>query len=131
METHLANVLHRKHPRRFRPTLVQRAKTPDGVAWVFLNGSEVCLAEGVRKSVACTSREQAREDGVFLGTFSPPSPQIPRLHDFQVFGLTPDSVTGVEVKVKTRRHTVAVENNLLSASADHPILIKRLVRGNE
>ena len=130
LQLHLGKILNRGSQRRLKADLVQRARTDEGTAWVFLNGSEICLAQGGRGSVACSPVTRAKE-GVSLGAFSPPSEQIPRPHDFLLLGLAPDGVTKVVVVIGARRRTLAVRNNLFAASGDRPVLTKRFVHESE
>jgi len=128
LQLHVGHLLNRKGNSPFYPILVQRARTPDGVAWVFLEGSEVCLVQGQSGSVACSPQPRAEAEGVSLGAFTPPSKRIPRPHDFLLMGLAPDGIRKVVVTIGKRRQKIAVRDNLFSASGSQPILIKQLVR---
>jgi hypothetical protein len=88
----------------------------------------VCLAQGGRGSAACTSPEDAIENGVTLGAFSPPSATNPRLHDFLVIGLVPDSVALVHITIGRADRVVAVHRNMFSIASDtRPIIVHRFV----
>jgi hypothetical protein len=69
----------------------------------------------------------ATSEGVSLGTFSPPSKRVHRLHHFMVLGLVPDGVERIELKIGMRRKTVEVKNNLYSVASDRPIFVRRLI----
>jgi hypothetical protein len=88
----------------------------------------VCLAQGGRGSAACTSPEDAIENGVTLGAFSPPSTTNPRLHDFLVIGLVPDSVALVQITIGRADRVVAPYRNVFSVASDaRPITVHRFV----
>jgi hypothetical protein len=111
----------------FKPLLVQRARTTIGVGWAFLDRNRVCL---VQTSVggACVAVGAAKSEGVSLGTFSPPSVHVPRLHDFALIGLASDEISGVNISVGHRFRTIGVHNNLYSASGDKPMFIRNFIR---
>jgi hypothetical protein len=128
LHSHLEQLFHRGTRFQFEPSLVQRARTPDGVAWAFLGDDAVCLAQSGYGSVACTRVAQASIEGVSLGVFTPPSKHVPRPQDFLMLGLVPDQIQQAVVTIGKRRRTIPVRNNLFSASGESPILIKRVIR---
>ena len=126
LQAHLSKILFRKG--RLSPSLVQREAADGRDAWAFSTRGMVCLAQGGRGSAACTSPKDAIENGVTLGAFSPPSTTIPRLHDFLVIGLVPDSVALVHITIGRADHVVAVHNNMFSVASDtRPITVHRFV----
>lgn len=129
LRSHLTQILRRDRGSQLRASLVHQAHTSRGVAWVFLDGTAVCLAEDTNGSVACSSLAQAESEGVSLGVFSPPSKQVPKPHDFLLMGLAPDGVDRVAITIRYRHQVIDVQNNIYSASADRPIVIRQLVRG--
>lgn len=130
LELHLATILDRGSHRQFTADHVQHVRTASGAAWVFVNGSDLCLAQIGRGGVACSQMTRAREEGVSLGVFSPPSNPSQKPHDFLLIGLAPDGVTRVVVSIGHQHQKIAVRNNLFSASAEQPVLIKQFVRGS-
>jgi len=125
---HLARLLSSAHLLHAQPELVQRARTPFGPAWVFVEGDELCLAQGHGGAVACSQVKRAALEGVTLGTFIPPSRKVPKPHHFLLMGLMPDAVKRVAITSGRRRAVLSVQGNLVSASAGWPILIRRLIR---
>lgn len=126
LQAHLSKILFRRG--RLSPSLVQRQAAAGRNTWAFSTRGMVCLAQGGRGSAACTSPGDAIENGVTLGAFSPPSPTNPRLHDFLVIGLVPDSVALVHITIGHADHVVAVHNNMFSvASHTRPIIVHRFV----
>jgi hypothetical protein len=130
LQLHLASILDRGSHSQLNAAHVQHARTTSGAAWVFVNGSDLCLASGRRGGVACSQMTRALEEGVSLGVFSPPSKPGQRPHDFLLMGLAPDGVTQVEVSIGKRQQKIAVQSNLFSASGDQPVMLKQFVREN-
>jgi hypothetical protein len=128
LRLHLAHLLGSDHLLHAQPQLAQQERTHDGVAWVFSDKYDICLAQGAHGAVTCTPIARARREGVSSGAFSPPSPDVPRPHDFLMMGLAPNRVEQVVITIGKRRNTIKVQSNLFSASGDAPILIKRFVR---
>jgi hypothetical protein len=126
--SHLQSVLRRPGGFRPDPSLTQRASTAVGVAWVFANDGDVCLAQGHHGSAACAPVRQVRAEGLSLGVFSPPSKAVQRPHNFVSLGLVPDSVHEVDISIGKRRKRIAVQNNLYSASGDRPVFVRRFLR---
>lgn len=119
---HLAHILAEQLDGPLTAQFVRHAPTAQGTVWVFLTETALCLAQGNRGAVACSTPSRAASDGISLGVFSPPSTAVPRAHDFLLFGLVPDGVRHVRLKIGKRHRTVKVRNNLYSASSDRPIL---------
>lgn len=72
---------------------------------------------------------RARHEGVFLGTFRPPTNRDPTLHDFLVQGVVPNDVGRVLLVLGSHRKAiVAVRANVFSFEADEPIHVKSLLR---
>jgi hypothetical protein len=125
---HLASLVHPRHPRTFHPRSVHLANTASGPAWIFLERDELCLSQGHQGSVACISRGIAESKGIFLGTFDPPTSATPRPHGFRIVALVPDRIRKVGVSVGGRPTlTKRVSNNLLTYSAQRPILITQFI----
>lgn len=94
--------------------------------WVFLTRHQVCLAQ--IRAASCASKYVARREGVFLGTFRPPTRQDPTPHGFLVQGLVPNNVRKVLLIIGSHRKTVvAVRGNVLSIERDRPVHVKRLL----
>jgi hypothetical protein len=127
LRMHLRQLLKKGGLHKFEPMRVQRAQTSDTVAWVFLNGKAMCLAQGNRGGLACSPRARVEAEGLSLGVFTPPSKQIPRAHDFLLMGLWPDQVRKVVVTLGTEQRTEPIRNNLFSDSAERPLLIARAI----
>jgi hypothetical protein len=124
LRRHLAHQMHQAGDSRFRPYLVQRAPTAEGVAWVFLVRDSVCVAQGRRGAVACEPVARAVTEGVSLGVFSAPTRLEKSPHDFRLLGLAPNGVGHVDAMIGAHRQAIAVRNNVFFASGDRPILIK-------
>lgn len=108
------------------------ARRPLGIrtrdaSWVFATRRLVCLAQV--RAASCTLKYMAQHEGVFLGTFRPPTRQDPALHDFLVQGLVPNSVRKVLLIVGSHHKVVVdVKDNVFSLERDEPIHVKRLLR---
>lgn len=103
------------------------AETERGQMWVFLSGGQMCLAQANFGSVSCVREEEAKSEGVVLGTFKPPTKRTPYLHQFQLLGVLPDGVRHVIV-TKGRGHhkkqvRVPVRNNVFAFAAEQPIVV--------
>jgi hypothetical protein len=131
MRLHLRHILYGRTGDRFNPFNVQRALTVEGVVWAFRDARSVCIAQGDRGSVACVNADRIAREGLALGTFTPPSKQVPRPHSFVIIGLVPDQIHQALVAVGKQREILPVQNNLFSASSDSPILLKRLERSRQ
>lgn len=126
IQDHLSRILFWRG--QLNPSLVQRADAAGTDAWAFFTHGMLCIAQGGRGSAACTSPQAAVENGVTLGAFSPPSTTNPRLHEFLVLGLVPDSVALVHIAIGRADHVVAVHNNMFAAASDtRPIIVRRFV----
>lgn len=113
-----ANVLSARRPLAVR--------TRDAT-WVFATRHQVCLAQ--IRAASCASKHVARRDGVFLGTFRPPTRQDPTLHGFLVQGLVPNNVRKVLLVIGSHgKAVVSVRGNVFSFEADKPVHVKRLQR---
>lgn len=123
VRAHLSRLLQDpQHP--FKPHLVQRSRTANGViVWAFVIREQVCLARGSHGGASCDAFDAAVSEGVSLGTFSPPSAEVPRPHQFSLTGLVPDRVFGVKIAIGHRIEVLRVHHNLYSITADRPIFI--------
>ena len=130
MRVHLGHLID-KTRHGLHPALVQRVPTANGVVWVFIDGGQICLAESNQGAVACSRRSDAIADGVTLGVFTPPTQRIAKPHDFLLFGLAPDDRHRALFVVGKHQRIAAITNNLFSAAADEPILLKQLLRGRQ
>lgn len=92
----------------------------------------MCLVQANLGSISCSRRRQARSQGVVLGTFKPPTKEIPALHEFLVLGVVPDDVRFVVATIGRHLHErhirVAVRNNVFAIAAEQPVLVRKLVR---
>lgn len=98
---------------------------------MFVDGGQVCLVEGSQGAVACSQSSDAIAEGVTLGVFAPPNQRVSRPHDFLLFGLAPNDRQLAVLAVGKKQRISAVHNNLFSAAANEPILIRRLLRGRQ
>jgi hypothetical protein len=55
---------------------------------------------------------------------------MPKLHDFLLLALVPDGIQRVEITVGRQRQSVGVQDNVISASGDRPVFLKRFIRNN-
>lgn len=106
----------------------QLAKPGHGDFWVLTASRDLlCIAR--TSGAACARLKVAAKQGVFLGTFQPPTKQRPAMHEFLVEGVVPDGVQHVSVAVGTNRtRVVPVRGNVFSVSAEQPVHVKRLLR---
>jgi hypothetical protein len=130
IRSHLADQLAQPEASQFRPTLVQRAHTSEGTAWVFLERDSLCIAQGHLGGVACAQVARAVKDGVSLGVFAAPTKLQKHPHDFHLIGLAPDGITHIHVTIGPHRQLIAVRDNVFVASADRPIFIRELQTGH-
>lgn len=95
--------------------------------WVLSSHDSICIAQP--KAAACAPEDVAIREGVFLGTFLPPTRATPTPHDFLLQGLAPDGVARARVIVgKSRRFTVPIRNNVFSVKRNQPVRVERLLR---
>lgn len=95
--------------------------------WVFSTTHQLCLVQ--MRGSSCAPKYVARHEGVFLGTFRPPTKRDPALHDFLVQGLVPNDVRKVLLVVGSHRKVVVdVKQNVFSFERDRPVHVKRLLR---
>jgi len=92
----------------------------------------MCLVQANLGSIACSPKRLARSKGVILGTFIPPSSEVPRLHHFLVQGVMPDAVRYVSATVGRRGHErqveIPVRNNAFAIAAEQPVVVTALGR---
>src|SRR5215217_208000 len=87
---HIVRLLRRSE--KTKPVNTQLVRTSRGSVWIFLNGQKMCIVQANFGSVSCLKKQLAGSQGVTLGTFKPPSKEVPRMHQFQVIGVMPDDV---------------------------------------
>ena len=130
LANHVSRLL--SQPRGAKPVTTQVAGTAAGRIWIFFYGKKMCLAQEALGSVACSSMSLARSRGVVLGTFKPPSKEVPRMHGFQLIGIMPDDVRYVSATVgrmhQKRYIRVPVRHNVFAVSAERPVLVRGVVR---
>lgn len=117
-----------------RPFNTQLLETGAHRAWAFLYAKKLCLVRADQGSVGCASKSLARSRGVVLGTFTPPTKRVRRMHGFLIIALLPDDVRYVSATVgrksQSRHIRVPVRRNVVAISAERPILLRGLVRGD-
>lgn len=127
---HIARLL--KASEKASPVDTQLVETRGGSIWVFLTGERMCLVQANFGSISCLKKRLARSRGVVLGTFKPPSKEVPRLHRFLVLGVVPDDVRYVSATIGRHSHErdirVSVRNNVFAIAAEQPVLVRRLGR---
>jgi hypothetical protein len=110
----------------------QLARTREGSIWIFLTGEKMCLVQANFGSISCLKQRLARSQGVVLGTFKPPSKEVPYLHRFLVLGVMPDDVRYVSATIGRHSHEhhirVPVRSNVFAIAAEQPVLVRRLGR---
>jgi hypothetical protein len=127
---HIARLL--KASEKARPVNTQLVRTPGGSIWVFLTGDRMCLVQANFGSISCSKKRLARSQGVVLGTFKPPSKEVPYLHQFLVLGVMPDDVRYVSATLGRHSHQRhirrPVQGNVFAIAAQRPVLVRRLGR---
>lgn len=127
---HIARLLNASE--KAKPVHTQLARTRGGPVWVFLTREKMCLVQANFGSVSCSTRRLARSQGVVLGTFKPPSQEVPYLHQFVVLGVMPDDVRYVSSTIGRHSHVhhirVPVRNNVFAIAADQPVSVRGLGR---
>lgn len=104
----------------------QKALTSRGSVWVFATAQHLlCIVH--RRGGACELLKRASKQGLFFGAFQPPTRQQPTLHDFLVQGVVPDGVKRIALRVGKRRIRLRVKGNIVTATADAPIHVQRLL----
>lgn len=110
------------------PVNTQLVRTREGAVWIFLTSQKMCLVQADFGSISCSKKRLARSQGVVLGTFKPPSKDVPRMHEFLVVGALPDDVRYVSATIgrhlRQRHVRVAVRNNVLAIAAEQPVLVR-------
>ena len=110
-----------------RVTRLHRSYTASGYVWVVATERLMCIVHS--RGSACAPIPRAIQGGVVLGVFDPPDGHHKEPHNFLMLGLVPDGVTTVSGLVNYhRRILLPVKGNLVSATGDEPIHVKRLVR---
>lgn len=96
--------------------------------WVLSSGRSMCISQP--KAASCAPTEVAEREGVFLGTFTPPTKRRPFPHDFLLQGIVPDGVRQVKLVVGESKQLVAnVRGNVISVRRAEPVHVKRLLPG--
>lgn len=128
---HIARLL--KMSEEAEPVDTQLARTRGGSIWIFLSGKKMCLVQANFGSISCLTKRLARSKGVVLGTFKPPSKEVPYLHKFLVLGVMPDDVRYVSATIGRHLHErhvrVPVQNNVFAIAAEQPVLVRGRGRG--
>jgi hypothetical protein len=127
---HISRLL--KASERANPVNTQLARTSEGSIWIFLTSEKMCLVQANFGSISCSKKRLARSQGVVLGTFKPPSKEVPYLHQFLVLGVMPDDVRYVSATIGRHSHDHhirrPVRNNVFAIAAEQPVLVRRLGR---
>jgi hypothetical protein len=127
---HIARLL--KASEKAKPANTQLVRTRGGSIWAFLTGEKMCLVQANLGSISCSKKRLARSQGVVLGTFKPPSNEVPHLHQFLVLGVMPDDVRYVSATIGRHLHKrhirVPVRHNVFAIAAEQPVLVRRLGR---
>lgn len=127
---HIAQLL--KASEKAKPVSTQLARTRGASVWIFLTGEKMCLVQANFGSISCLKKRLARSEGVVLGTFKPPSKEVPYMHQFLVLGVMPDDVQYVSAIIGRHLHErhvrVPVRNNVFEISAEQPVLVRGLGR---
>lgn len=127
---HIARLL--KASEKAKPVNTQLVSTREGSVWIFLTGEKMCIVQANFGSISCLKQRLARSQGVVLGTFKPPSKEVPYLHQFLVLGVMPDDVRYVSATIGRHSHEhhirVPVRNNVFAIAAEQPVLVRGLGR---
>lgn len=105
-----------------------RARTNEGVVWVFQRRGDTCLAEGAKGAVACDATRKVEQSGLVLGVFRPPDHSGSVPHDFRVFGVAPKGAKAARLRVGTKLRLVPVRESYFAAAAEQPIMLIRFTR---
>jgi hypothetical protein len=109
----------------------QKVKGRSGSFWILSTEDLLCVAQARGIAAACATQAVAVRKGVFLGTFDPPSKNVPRPHNFIVQGVVPDWVHSIQVVTGGRQTALAdVSRNAFSRSSNEPIHVGRLYRSH-
>jgi hypothetical protein len=99
----------------------------DGI-WVTNGRSDTCIIQAHGGAVSCVPRGILFQRGVALGV-ADLGPRADRGHpDFTVYGIVPDQIRAIEVRIGDKKKTVQIRNNSYSLRAEEPILVKRFMR---
>lgn len=103
----------------------RRAEMPNGaVLWLVVGRGVACLFREVTATVACRTILQTYRQGIVLQVFKMSrSRGKARPSRFMVFGIAPDWVKRVTLKIGRRRHSVRVRNNAYTATSKRPIAV--------
>lgn len=105
----------------------QRAGTAHGGLWILASERMLCIAQP--RGAACSGEGSARQSGVVLGTFLPPTHGRPTPHSFLLQGLVPDDVNRVLVLIgEHQRLLVHVRRNVFSVERDQPVRLLKVLR---
>lgn len=100
----------------------------EGASHFYVAATEKLLCLTQPRGATCARWGIAKQRGLVLGTFEPPTHGHPRPHDFLLQGIAPNGVRHVMVVIgQSHQITVKVENNAFSVKRDRPVRLKRLL----
>jgi hypothetical protein len=101
----------------------RRTIGPGGlVLWLVPGRGVICMFRASRLAAACRAKSEALSDGLSLQTYKvDPAGKEPER--FTAFGVVPDGIHNIEVKVGHRRMQTAVSRNVYRVEAATPIRV--------
>lgn len=99
----------------------------DGI-WVTNGRDATCIVQAHGGAVSCARRSALFRNGVALGVAELGPLADRRTRGFIVYGIVPDQIKAIEVKIGAKKRMVQVRDNSYSLRAPKPILVKRFER---
>lgn len=91
--------------------------------WVVNGKSVTCIIQAANGAVSCTEPANFLKRGLILGTFAAVRLPTESPHKFFAWGIAPDWMRGVRLRVGHKFQRVAAQRNFYSLSAPSPIFL--------
>jgi hypothetical protein len=113
--------------RSLRLDTAKYVQAGDGI-WVTNGRNATCIVQAHGGAVSCVTRGIFLRRGVALGVAELGPMVDPKDREFAVYGIVPNQIRAIEVRIGDKKRRVQIRNNSYSLRASEPILIKRFER---
>ncbi len=130
MPPHLQAEMRRVRNHTVRTLWLDSAKyvqAGDGI-WVVNGRNDTCIIQANGGAVSCVPREILLQRGIALGVAEIGPLAERKSREFAVYGIVPDQIRAIQVRVGGKKRMVSIRNNSYSLRASEPILVKRFMR---
>ena len=109
---------------KLRFAQAQHLASPDGSSFWIVEGKGVtCLFRDGLPASSCRTSASAREEGIWLGTYSTSETEPGRPVAFLALGIVPGASTSVKVRSEGSQITIPVRNHLWALKSRFPIKV--------